>query len=103
MKKSVTSFCQPLLSFLSKPARIDATPVLYEKSREKYLKKSISLGNERGALVRNWGHYRCGKNETHNWPMLSVFADRHRSLSNSMSSKNLRDNQSTTSYSIACC
>jgi hypothetical protein len=34
VENRVTSFCQPLLSFLSKPARIDATPVLYEKSRE---------------------------------------------------------------------
>ena len=51
MRVCVTSFCQPLLSFLSKPARIDATPVLYEKSREKYLKKSISLGNEEGCVI----------------------------------------------------
>src|SRR5882762_4047671 len=41
--RSRTSFCQPLLSFWSKPALIDATPVLYEKSRAKYLKKSINL------------------------------------------------------------
>ena len=47
----LTSFCQPLLSFLSKPARIDATPVLYKKSREKYLKKSISLGNRRDGCI----------------------------------------------------
>jgi hypothetical protein len=51
MRVCVTSFCQPLLSFLSKPARIDATPVLYEKSREKYLKKSISLGNEERCVI----------------------------------------------------
>ena len=44
-----TSFCHPLLSFFSSPARIDATPVLYEKSREKYRKKSMSLGE---ALMR---------------------------------------------------
>jgi hypothetical protein len=57
-----TSFCQPLLSFLSKPARIDATPVLYKKSREKYLKKSISLGNgETGASFRNGGDHRIGR------------------------------------------
>jgi len=54
----LTSFCQPLLSFLSKPARIDATPVLYKKSREKYLKKSISLGKgETDASVRNGGDH----------------------------------------------
>jgi len=54
MEDFVTSFCQPLLSFLSKPARIDATPVLYEKSREKYLKKSINLRiDERGPSFRN--------------------------------------------------
>ena len=59
MRACVTSFCQPLLSFLIKPARIDATPVLYEKSREKYLKKSISLGNEeRYLLLRNRGYHR---------------------------------------------
>lgn len=55
MKQCVTSFCQPLLSFLSKPARIDATPVLYEKSREKYLKKSISLGNGEGRISQELG------------------------------------------------
>lgn len=35
----------------------------------------------------------CGRKGTHNWPMLSVFADCHRCLNNSMSSKNLNDRQ----------
>jgi hypothetical protein len=39
----LTSVDQPLLSFFSRPARIEATPRPYENSREKYLKKSMSL------------------------------------------------------------
>jgi hypothetical protein len=30
----LTSFCHPFDSFFSKPARIEATPKLYENSRE---------------------------------------------------------------------
>jgi hypothetical protein len=34
LKEKRTSFIHPLLSFFSRPALIEATPVLYEKSRE---------------------------------------------------------------------
>lgn len=43
MPETQTSCGQPLSSFLSKPALMLATPVLYRKSLEKYRKKSISL------------------------------------------------------------
>jgi hypothetical protein len=79
---SFTSFSQPLFCFFNSPARIDATPVLYEKSLEKYLKKSISL-------ALSSVHCACIEKKTHNSATVSVFEDCHRCRNSSISSKNL--------------
>jgi hypothetical protein len=73
-------------SFFNKPLLIDATPVLYRKSLEKYRKKSISLVLE----VKERSDV-DGLKETHNSPTLSMFEECHRCRRRSMSSKNLRE------------